>query len=231
MNRLQMDHEFAITSQACEKYLLGELSPGLRDAYEEHYFDCAECATQLRIAADVIGASQQIFSRTSVITESVPATRALRGWFAWWRPAIALPVLATLLLILGYQNLVTIPQFKTVSAPRVLPMFSLISSNTRGESPLVFTAHRNEPIGLYVDIPFAPSYQAYDIKLQDPGGKIMPLSSLTYGDAQKTQVVRLTPLQAGNYSLIILGQPRSPAQPAGAPPVELAHMQFTIALD
>ena len=235
-NEQPMNHEFAIKSQACEKYLLGELSSGLRDAYEQHYFSCVECATQLRIAADVMGASQQIFSRlpaslaaatAPASISAAPASQAAPGWFSWLRPAIAIPLFATLLLVLGYQDLVTIPRLKTASAPRVLPMFSLISANTRGESPLVFTAHRNEPIGLYVDIPFDTPYSAYAIRLQDPTGKIIPISWLNYDEAQKTQVVRFTPAKAGNYSLIILGQAQR--EPGTGPAIELAKMQFTIA--
>src|SRR5258708_18273126 len=64
MDRHFMDHHLAVKSRACEKYLLGELSPDLRDAYEEHYFSCTECATQLRMAAELVGAAQQIFAQT-----------------------------------------------------------------------------------------------------------------------------------------------------------------------
>ncbi len=33
--------------QTAEKYVLGELAEELREAYEEHYFDCQECATEV----------------------------------------------------------------------------------------------------------------------------------------------------------------------------------------
>ena len=43
--------------QAAEKYVLGELAEELREAYEEHYFDCQECATEvIATAAFVDGA-------------------------------------------------------------------------------------------------------------------------------------------------------------------------------
>src|SRR5438552_18968749 len=104
MERHLMDDDQAVKSQVCEKYLLGELSSELRDAYEEHYFSCAECATQLRTAADVMGASQQIFSRlptnlaatAPASISAAPASQAAPGWFSWLRPAIAIPLFATL---------------------------------------------------------------------------------------------------------------------------------------
>ena len=68
-----MDHDQAVKSQVCEKYLLGELSPELRNAFEEHYFSCVECAMQLRTAAELIGASQQILARAPAIAAKVHA--------------------------------------------------------------------------------------------------------------------------------------------------------------
>ena len=144
-----MDHDLAVKSQACEKYLLGELSPDLRDAYEEHYFSCAECATQLRMAAELVGAGQQIFAQT--LAGGCGGRRIVQesgGWLRWFRPAIAIPVLATLLLVVGYQNLVMIPQLKESRAPRVLPMFSLISANSRGETVPVFTTQPESTGGI-----------------------------------------------------------------------------------
>jgi hypothetical protein len=225
MDRHSMDHHLAVKSQACEKYLLGELSPDLRDAYEEHYFSCAECATQLRMAAELVGAGQQIFAQTPAPAVSAGA-RIAGGWLRWLRPAIAIPVLATLLLVVGYQNLVMIPQLKESRAPRVLPMFSLISANTRGETVPAFTTQPNQALGLYVDVPADAAYSTYAISVQAPSGQTTPLRSLSYAEAQKTQVVVINPEKmAGKYTLVISGQTNSQL---ASPPAELARMQFTI---
>src|SRR5207253_10578047 len=158
MERHLMDHDQAVKSQVCEKYLLGELSPELRDAYEEHYFSCAECAIELRSAAELIGASQQILARTPAIGAKVHGAPKRGGWFKWLQPAIAIPVFASLLLLVGYQNFVTIPHLKQAVSPRVLPMFSLISANTRGEPAPEFVTRPDEPLGLYVDVPVDATY-------------------------------------------------------------------------
>jgi len=224
-----MDHHQAVKSQVCEKYLLGELSPELRDAYEEHYFSCAECAMQLRTAAELIGASQQILARTPAIGRNVHATSTRGGWFKWLQPAIAIPVLASLLLLVCYQNFVTIPHLKQSVRPRVLPMFSLISANTRGETAPEFVTQPDGPLGLYVDVPVDATYSTYDIRLQDPNGKTMPLRSLSYAEAQKTQVVVVNPGKtAGKYSLIIFGRAKSEQGTATA---ELARLQFVVELN
>jgi hypothetical protein len=223
-----MDHQLAVKSQACEKYLLGELSPDLRDAYEEHYFSCAECATQLRMAAEFVGAGQQIFAQTPApaVAAGARIVQESGGWLRWLRPAIAIPALATLLLVVGYQNLVLIPQLKESRAPRVLPMFSLISANTRGETVPEFTTQPNQPVGLYVDVPADAAYSSYGISVQDPSGKTIPLRSLSYAEAQKTQVLVINPGAAGNYAVVVLGQAKSDV--GSSTGKELARMQFTV---
>ena len=221
-----MDHHQAVKSQVCEKYLLGELSPELRDAYEEHYFSCAECAMQLRSAAELIGAGQQILARTPAIGAKVHGAPKPGGWFKWLQPAIAIPVFASLLLLVGYQNFVTIPHLKQAVSPRVLPMFSLISANTRGETAPEFVTRPDEPLGLYVDVPADATYSTYDIRLEDPNGKTIPLRSLSYAEAQKTQVFVVNPGKtAGRYSLIIFGRAKSEQ---GTAATELARLQFTV---
>src|ERR1700741_318449 len=165
-----MDHDSAVRSQACEKYLLGELSPELRDAYEEHYFSCAECAAQLRIATELVGAGQRIFAQAQTpapVFARHSRAAAAAGWRHWLRPTIAIPGLAALLLIVGYQNLISIPQLRRAQSPRVLPMFSLISANPRGETVPQFTTQPNQPVVLYLDVPADPGYSAYAISLQD----------------------------------------------------------------
>jgi hypothetical protein len=228
MDRHAMDHHLAVRSQACEKYLLGELSPDLRDAYEEHYFSCAECATQLRMAAEMVGAGQRIFAQTPAPAVAAGARigQESSGWLRWLRPAIAIPVLATLLLVVGYQNLVMIPQLKDSRAPRVLPMFSLITANTRGETLPAFTTQPNQPVGLYVDVPADAAYSSYGISVQDPSGKTIPLRSLSYAEAQKTQVLVINPGAAGNYAVVVLG--RSTSDVGSSIGKELARMQFTV---
>jgi hypothetical protein len=215
-----MDHDLALKSQACEKYLLGELSPDLRDAYEEHYFSCAECAVQLRMAADLVGAGQHIFAKTPDLATAMPALRNPGGWSRWLRPAFAIPAIAGLLLIVGYQNLILIPRLQQSEAPRVLPMYSLISANTRGETLPVLAAQPNQPFGLYVDIPVDREIANYQVSVQDPAGKTILSSSLDSAQAQKTQVLVINPeKKSGEYTLVIVGQPK---------PTELARIHFTI---
>jgi hypothetical protein len=56
-----MDHEDAVRLQAAEKYVLGELAQELCEAYEEHYFDCQQCATAVIATATFVDGARDIF--------------------------------------------------------------------------------------------------------------------------------------------------------------------------
>ena len=50
-----MNHSEALKEMAAERYLLDELSPEARDAFEEHMFDCPDCALDVRSGSAFIG--------------------------------------------------------------------------------------------------------------------------------------------------------------------------------
>ena len=227
-----MDHNEALQSQACEKYLLGELSSAERDAFEDHYFSCAECAAQLRSAAEFLSASREILAaapeRASEATLKPDYVRPPRGWFPWLNPLVAGPAFAALLLFIAYQNFVTIPRYKQSASPRVLPMHSLITGNTRGEG-LVFSATPNEPMGLYVDVPADAAFTSYLLRLEDPSGNASLLRSVSTEEAQKTQVLIVNPgSRAGRYTIVVSGVPSGSTHPAAAQ--EIARLQFVVEL-
>jgi len=223
-----MDHNQALQSQVCEKYLLGELSPAERDAFEEHYFSCAECAIQLRSAADFLGASCEILAASPVWQAKSDAASGPRRRLSWLlQPAFVVPAFALLLAVIGYQNFITIPRYKQAASPRVLPMHSLITANTLGDQSLSFTVPAEEPFGLYVDAPYDAAYSTYLLTLLSPSGAATPLRSLNAAEAQKTQIIAINPgRQAGKYAIIVSGLPSSTADSLSAK--ELARLQFTV---
>jgi len=227
-----MDHNEALQSQACEKYLLGELSPPERDAFEEHYFSCSECAIQLRSAADFLGAAREILAgaqeRASEATLTPDHVRPTRGWFPWLNPLVAGPAFAALLLFIAYQNFVTIPRYSQSASLRVLPMHSLIAGDTRGGEGLVFSATPHEPMGLYVDVPADAAFTSYLLRLEDPSGNASLLRSVSTEEAQRTQVLIVNPgSRAGRYTIVVSGVPRG-SNPAAAR--EIARLQFVVEL-
>src|SRR5215510_2336919 len=109
-----MDHRQALANKASERYLLGEMSEPERFAFEEHYFDCEECATDVRTGSlftqgiRAVG-REDALARPRTVDPAVerPAPR----WWSWLSPAALVPSFAAIVLacVVGYQSLVTIP--------------------------------------------------------------------------------------------------------------------------
>ena len=99
-----MDHDEAVRQKATERYLLKELDPELRDQFEEHLFGCQECALDLRAAATFVEQSKVILAKAAVQPPLKEPVREAdrRGWLAWLRPTLAVPVLALLLAVVAF---------------------------------------------------------------------------------------------------------------------------------
>ena len=144
-----MTHADATSTQAVERYLLGELSPEQRDEFEEHAFDCRACAEDLKAGAVFLDNSR------AVLREPAPTAEQRPRWLAWLSPTSFVPTYAwasAFVLLLGfslYQNLVTLPALRNSSAPRALSAFSFVSSGTRGATPLVIAAPARQPFLLF----------------------------------------------------------------------------------
>ena len=226
-----MDHNEAVRLQAAEKYVLGEFPKAQRDEFEEHFFDCAECALDMKAAAAFVDVAREVLRDEREKSAEKSARPARGDWFGWLRPVVAVPAFAALLLLLGYQSFVNVPRLRNLAvqsaAPRVLPMFSLIAANSRGSESAVFRVQPGERFGLYVDVPATDAYSNYLLRLDNPAGHSAILSSVSRAEAGKTQVVEVSPTGGfGVYQIVVLGLARPDADPAGA--ATLATMKFTV---
>src|SRR5271170_5525493 len=106
-----MDHTTAARTMAVERYLLGEFDSEERDAFEEHFFSCDECAQEIKAGAALMKHGREIFAHEQAVER--PAAARLKPpkkeWLAWLRPAFAVPALAFMLGIVVFQNLVQVP--------------------------------------------------------------------------------------------------------------------------
>jgi Putative zinc-finger len=208
-----MDHSESIRLMAAEKYLLGELTPEAREQFEEHFFDCQECALDVRAGAALVEHSKVVLSEPVAVAPARAAVPvpARPGWLAWLRPAFAVPVLAVLLAVMGYQNLVTYPKMKgevaMVNQPQILASASLINANTRGTGGTVVSAPQNEPFLLFLDIPTDARFSSYVAELYGPTGK-SAWSLMVPAETAKDMVPIRVPAEhhaAGMYTLVVRG--------------------------
>src|SRR5579884_592451 len=199
---MDMDHTHAVREMMTERYLLNELSPELREDFEEHFFECPECARDLKAGAAIIEHTQTILSASGA-KDSLPVAakaqeRSRGGWFAWLVPAFAAPALALLLLVIGYQNLVQYPKLKesvaALNAPQILPSASLTIGRDAG-MPQVDVAKGGSFL-LFLDVPADAHYGSYRVELRGPDGPSQWTLSIPGEAAKETLSIRV-PAGAG----------------------------------
>jgi putative zinc finger protein len=221
-----MEHTDAEKLQAVEKYILGELPPSLREEFEAHYFDCAECSANLRTGVAFAAASRQYFAESA--PQKVPVAVPQLGWFSWLKPLVVVPVFAALLLLIGYQNIFSIPRLKqtaTSSVGAIGPWFSLVASDARGSAGPKFDVPPNHRFLLFIPI----TVQAHDpasrflLRLEDSSGKILVSSMVSATEAKRPVPFSIPPLaREGEYKIVVFEQTATST-------VQVSELPFAIA--
>ena len=208
-----MDHNEAVRLQAAEKYVLGEISQALRDEYEEHFFDCAECALDIKAAAAFADNSREVMraEREKPFERNLIPARG--GWFSWFRPIVAVPAFAVLLLLLGYQNFVTLrsAKQKPPSGPAqiLFSSYPLRGVNTAGEEGRTLSIRSGEAFLLNFDFVPTHRFDSYIAQLQDAVGHVLLQAKIAGGSANREAHLPIAAgmLHPGTYVLAFYGDP------------------------
>ncbi len=219
-----MDHDVVVRQKMTERYLLDELNPEVREEFEEHFFDCPDCAVDVRAGALFVDKSKVVFAHAAAGAPSVVPTPApvVPGWIRWFRPAWAVPVMALLLATVGYDALVEHPQNQqkmqqmqlAMNTPQVLP-YGSINVGAYGSDGPVITTHPGAGFLLFMRIPPETGYASYTADLFNPTGKLEwslnipapPTPSATSASTQDQWSVQVPAANrpAGNYILKVHG--------------------------
>jgi hypothetical protein len=202
-----MDHTESTRLMAAEKYLLGELTLEQREEFEEHFFGCQECALDVRAGAALVEHSKVVLAEPVAVSQVRTPVAAKPGPFAWLRPAFVVPLLAVLLVVVGYQNLVTYPQLKQLaSSPQILPWNS-INVSTRGTSTTQISTHPGEGFHLLVNIPPDSHFASYTFDLSSPSGRLEWSRTVpaTSSDEARSIYVPGANQEQGIYTLAVRG--------------------------
>lgn len=208
-----MDHAEALKMMATEKYLLGELTEGERDSFEDHYFSCAACAADIKCASIVANDVREMAVSPQVHPAVMTKQERHGSWLAWLRPW-TVPALALILLaVVLYQNSLVIPGLRQNAriAPQALATFSLVTAGTRGVAGVSITTEKGKPFGLYFDIPSGKEFSSYTCEVQDKSGK-RKLAVQVGAQQARDSVQLLIPdgtLDSGEYQLLVRGHSES----------------------
>ncbi len=171
---LAMDHTAVVREKMTERYLLNELDSDIRDEFEEHYFDCQECAMDVRAGSQFVKQSKIVLAEE---TEPVSVRATARPkpvaspWLSWLRPAFAVPVMALLLVVVVYQNRVNSRLQEAANSPQLLAS-AVVNLSIRGAEPVVIPAQPGQAISLSLNVPPDNGYSSYKLDLYSSQGAL-----------------------------------------------------------
>jgi hypothetical protein len=203
-----MEHDVVVRQKMTERYLLQELDPEQRDEFEEHLFDCQDCALDVRAAARFIEQGKVVLAEIPAAAQlPVPAPLPPQPvWLRWLRAALVVPVLAMLLTVVAYQNLVTYPHLQQALNPQVLPWASVNVGTWGAGGPTIKTV-QGKGFLLFIRIPPDGVYDHYTADLINPTGKLewsLTIPAVAGQDQWPVQVPGAN-REAGTYTVAVHG--------------------------
>jgi hypothetical protein len=220
-----MDHESSIKTQAAGKYLLGELLPDEREAFEQHFFECAECASEVRLGFQFAENAKAVF-HDAPRRVAEPVRRA-RFW-DWFKPAALVPIAAgfAVLAFIGYQNLVQIPALRAkvgqLEQPQVL-MPTVLTPAARSAAPSIHVPPDAQFFQLSLVTAAIPPADRYRCELRSDRGKLLATIALPglESDSNVTMLVPAANFTDGYYEAVLVGVSHGMS-------IELDHYRFSV---
>jgi hypothetical protein len=232
---LSVDHQEMARRGTVEEYLLGGLDAGERTAFEEHFFDCPECAADVRAGATFLATARPLLGE-GLSDEPVkprglagPArTTGLRGQRAF---LAAVSSLAAVLCLTAYQGLVVIPRLQkeveSLDALRAVPSYFLTVA--RSETPTIAVLPGDRHVVLTLSQSWDRPYPAYRCRLQDAAGRVLLEETVT-SRSTTSELELLLPvggLASGSYALAVFGGETRPGPKGDGTPVAQYQFQLT----
>ena len=220
-----MDHADALRMNATERYLLNELDTSQLEQFEEHMFECQECALDVQTASIFLEESKKVLAQPTPVPVRQPVSTAAPSlWFAWLRPAFAVPAMAVLLLAIGYQGYL-LRGTRQGSTPDILASATINVATRSAATPQVHS-RSGQPFVLLLNIPSESRFSSYIADLYDPAGHIkwsLPISAELASDTLPVRVPGSR--ESGLYVLAIRG-----ISQGGNNPTEIGRQPFELSL-
>ncbi len=218
-----MTHAAAVATYAVERYLLDEMTELERHQFEEHYFDCQECAADLRAGALMQeGVKSGMLGSAASAAVREPATVAAFRPKKTWTPSVVLPwaAAAVLALAVGYQSLAVVPGLRQQLEPQALSPITLRAA-TRGAEPQVVPS--SGPMTFAMDVSGVQAGTRLTYDLRTASGELTA-SGRAEAPAPGTPLLLLIPGTAlaspGGYVLTVRAD-----GPSGPAPIDF---RFTV---
>lgn len=196
-----MTHVEAQRDMSVERYLLGELQGDARDEFEDHLFDCAFCAADLRAGADFAEGLRATGPKLVAMPARPNAstgtwkTKASSWAASWLQPWIAAPALAACMGIIAVQSFVIQPRLHRELAeakmPGVIDVVPLNGATRSLDATSEVQAHQGGLVYIALDIPAEPRFRSYRCTLISPAGKPVWHINVSPGQANDILTIKL----------------------------------------
>lgn len=226
-----MNHQDALKEMAVERYLLGELKGASLESFEEHLFECPECAIDVKAGVTFIdGARTELSAPQRVFA---PRAENPRRWTSWFTsPWILGPALTACLVVLGVQTFVTQPRMKLELAraqtPAVLNPLVLANAGARGESVPEIVAPEHGSFVISLDVPTTGGFSGYLCSLSGADGSLLWQTTISPEQARDALLINMPTdrTKEGLNTLLIQGLPA--AGRSGGTLEDLAKYRFSV---
>jgi hypothetical protein len=225
-----MAHDQAVQSLAVESYLLGEMPSPEREAFEEHYFECAICAEDVRSALQFIEDAKEVWAEDERLAAPRRTPAALPSttrwtWLAWLQPQFAAAAIVVLLIAAGagtFSALSARRQIGDAAAPRIVRSTTL-RPQTRGEATVLTTAP-GEAVMLQFDLPESAASEFQFVVRSEDSAAVLRLSGRApESGLPVTLSIPRFELSPGRYTLVV-----ETVEPPGGGGIEVARYPFEV---
>lgn len=190
-------------SFTAEKYILDELSEEERDAFEAHFFECADCAEAVRDLSELReGMRAGLCKAPEAASARSPAPSWMESLRAWWlRPqALAAGALALVCItaVTSYQNV----QLKHQLRPQVVPSL-LLQPATRGELPALQLNQSAPFVLLETDLPGASGNLVWQLHTSEGSAVLTGMGAAPQPGLSFKVLLPVSDLREGEYGLTV----------------------------
>jgi hypothetical protein len=188
-----MTHQNAVETMAAERYLLNEMAELERYNFEEHFFDCDDCAEEMRLGSRLRNDAAALFPVAST-GRVVHSPELSRRWRPAWAPSlkVAVPWAAAAVLALALTNQARVPSGVPSGDDATQAIAAVpLRPATRGAVPMVTLPAKGGSVAL-----------ALDVNLGDPGDFIR--YQLTRDDGTQVTTGRVEVPPSGTPLLLVI---------------------------
>src|SRR5580698_6180468 len=188
-----MNHQDALQEMSVERYLLGELKGASLDRFEEHLFECPECAADVKAGITFIDAARAELGAS----RKAASQQERRKWTSWFTSPWALgPALAACMLALCFETFVVQPRMKVEvareQAPAVLNPLVLANAGARGGDAVpTIVAPEHGSFAVSLDVPTSGGFSSYRCTLLAPDGSTLWQTTLSAEQARDAVLINV----------------------------------------